>query len=70
MIRHTKHLTLKDFSEVICIDPATISRLENGQIKFTPHYEALIREGCKQLRISGQELATIRELLALKRNRS
>jgi transcriptional regulator with XRE-family HTH domain len=67
MIRHTRNLTLKKLSEVIGVDPATISRLENGQLKFSAHYEAIIRESCKRLRMTGQELATIRELVALKR---
>jgi DNA-binding transcriptional regulator YiaG len=67
LIRHTRNLTLKEYGEVIGIDSATISRLENGQLKFTPHYEAIIRDGCKQIRMTGQELATIRELVALKR---
>lgn len=43
-IRLLRNKTLADFSNYMNVDAATISRLENNKITFTPFYESKLRD--------------------------
>ncbi|HFJ9408095.1 TPA: hypothetical protein ACLBZV_000940 [Bacillus cereus] len=51
------------------IDPATICRLERGQLDFTPYYHEKLKNVIKRLRISNVELASIRKIIEMKEQR-
>jgi transcriptional regulator with XRE-family HTH domain len=68
-VRHLRNKTLKEFAEIMGIDYSVLSRLENGQIKFTPIYEERFKEAMKRLRVSGVELHSIGRMLEMKEKR-
>lgn len=68
-IRHARNLTLEAFSHYIKVDPATICRLEKGQLDFTPYYEAKLKDAIDRLRISNVELVSIRTIIEQKEKR-
>lgn len=51
------------------VDSATICKLENGQLDFTPYYHEKLREAIKRLRVSNVELASIRKIIEMKEQR-
>ncbi|CAM3160157.1 hypothetical protein SINU_12160 [Sporolactobacillus inulinus CASD] len=69
-IRHTRNKSLDEFSCFMEIDPATISKLENRQLRFTPYYEEKLRLAMKRLRITGVEIQSIRKLIDVKESRN
>ncbi|WP_077303986.1 helix-turn-helix domain-containing protein [Terribacillus halophilus] len=68
-VRLLRNKTLKQFGEAMEINDSTISKLENGLIAFTPHYQEKFKSACKRLRVSGEEIANIRKLLEIKTKR-
>ncbi|PFQ93182.1 hypothetical protein COK28_07100 [Bacillus cereus] len=68
-IRHSRNKTLQEFSHFMGVDSATICKLENGQLDFTPYYYEKLKDTIKHLRISNIELASIRKILEMKEQR-
>ena len=68
-IRHSRNKTLQEFSHFMGVDSATICKLENGQLDFTPYYHEKLKDTIKRLRISNVELASIRKILEIKEQR-
>ncbi|HDR4695876.1 TPA: helix-turn-helix transcriptional regulator [Bacillus cereus] len=68
-IRHSRNKTLQEFSHFMGIDPATICRLERGQLDFTLYYHEKLKNAIKRLRISNVELASIRKIIEMKEQR-
>ncbi|MEH7037194.1 hypothetical protein COM13_16090 [Bacillus pseudomycoides] len=68
-IRHSRNKTLQEFSHFMGVDSATICKLENGQLDFTPYYHEKLREAIKRLRVSNVELASIRKIIEMKEQR-
>lgn len=68
-VRHLRNKTLVEFSQFMNVDKTTISRLENNQLEFTPHYEAKFKDAIKRLRVSNVELASVRRILEMKSSR-
>ncbi|MBD7971385.1 helix-turn-helix domain-containing protein [Paenibacillus gallinarum] len=68
-VRFLRNKTLKQFEEFMGVDHTVISRLENGQIEFSPLYKERFKEACRRLRVSNIELVSIRKLLEMKSQR-
>jgi transcriptional regulator with XRE-family HTH domain len=62
-IRHTRNKTLAEFSNYMNVDPATICRLEKGQLDFTPYYESKLKLAIQRLRVSNLELVSIKNII-------
>jgi len=65
-IRFARNKSLKDMEELMGVSYTVISRLENGQIAFSPLYQDKFKTACKRLRVSNLELVSIRKLLEQK----
>lgn len=68
-IRHSRNKTLQEFSHFMRVNSATICKLENGQLDFTPYYHEKLRDAIKRLRVSNVELASIRKIIEMKEQR-
>lgn len=68
-IRHSRNKTLQEFSCFMGVDPATICKLEQGRLDFTPYYHEKLEDAIKRLRISNSELASIRKIIEMKEQR-
>ncbi|MCI3146183.1 hypothetical protein C5137_07560 [Bacillus cereus] len=68
-IRHSRNKTLQEFSRFMGVDPATICKLEQGRLDFTPYYHEKLKDAIKRLRVSNVELASIRKILEMKQQR-
>ncbi|KKK37550.1 hypothetical protein WQ57_13905 [Mesobacillus campisalis] len=66
LLRHSRNLTLKQMATEMNIDPATLSRIETGQMQFTNYYESKLRDAIKRLRITNVEIASIRKIIEVK----
>jgi transcriptional regulator with XRE-family HTH domain len=51
-VRLIRNKTLKEFERFMGVDSTVISRLEKGQIKFSPLYQERFKLACKKLRVS------------------
>ncbi|MEY2304337.1 XRE family transcriptional regulator [Bacillus tropicus] len=65
-IRHSRNKTLQEFSYFMGVDPATICKLEQGRLDFTPYYHEKLKDAIKGLRISNIELASICKIIEMK----
>lgn len=65
-IRLARNKSLKEFSYYMNVDSATISRLENGKVKFTNLYESKLREAIRKLKITNSELLAIKNVIDFK----
>lgn len=58
-IRLLRNLTTYDMAKYMNIDQATLSKLENETIKFTPYYESKLKQAIRTLQITNTELLAI-----------
>jgi len=65
-VRHLRNKTLVEFEHFMGVDSTVISRLENGQIAFSPLYQSKFKEAIKRLRVSNVELASVRKIIEMK----
>lgn len=65
-IRLIRNKTQKQLADLMGIEKSTVSKLENGQLEFTEHYEKRLREAIFRMRVSNSELTYIRELIMKK----
>lgn len=69
-IRLIRNKTQKQLADLMGIEKSTVSKLENGQLEFTEHYEKRLREAIFRMRISNAELVNVRELVMTKQNKT
>lgn len=69
-IRLIRNKTQKQLADLMGIEKSTVSKLENGQLEFTEHYEKRLREAIFRMRISNAELVNVRELVMNKQNKT
>lgn len=62
-IRLLRNKTLSEFSNFMNVDTATISRLENNKVTFTPFYESKLRDAIRKLKISNAELLAVKNVI-------
>ena len=65
-VRLLRNLTLKDMERLMNVDQSTLSKLENGQLDFTPIYYSRFETACKKIRLSNIEIASLRKVIELK----
>nr|WP_301286028.1 helix-turn-helix transcriptional regulator [Lysinibacillus endophyticus] len=65
-IRLIRNKTLAEFSNYMNVDIATISRLENNKVTFTPFYESKLREALRKLKVSNAELLAINNVIEIR----
>lgn len=68
-VRRLRNLSLTDFSLYMKVDTATLSKLENGLIPFTVHYESRFKSALRELNISNLEMLSVKRLVDLKKQR-
>ncbi|WP_242267282.1 helix-turn-helix transcriptional regulator [Bacillus cereus group sp. BfR-BA-01518] len=68
-VRRLRNFTLIEFSSHMKVDVADLSRLENGLLPFSVHYQSKFHEALKELSVSNLELISIRRIIELKQNR-
>lgn len=68
-IRLMRNKTLAELSLYMNVDIATLSRLENSKVTFSPLYESKLRDAIRKLKISNVELLAIKNLLDIKYKR-
>jgi len=68
-IRMARNKTQSEFSNFMNVDTATICKLERGQLDFTAYYESKLKDAIKRLRVSNEELVSIRKILEVKSQR-
>lgn len=68
-VRFLRNKTLKQMEEIMGVDYSVISRLERKELNFTPIYQERFRTACRKLRISNIEIASIRKLLEMKKQK-
>jgi transcriptional regulator with XRE-family HTH domain len=68
-VRHLRNKTLTEFSNFMNVDKATISKLENNQLEFTPYYEEKFKDAIKRLRVSNIEIASVGKIIEMKSQR-
>ncbi|MEW4286734.1 helix-turn-helix domain-containing protein [Priestia koreensis] len=68
-VRMIRNKTQGQLGELMGVCPSTIGKLERGELKFSPLYESKFKEATKRLRVSGIELASIRKMLEMKKQR-
>lgn len=68
-VRFIRNKTQSEMAELMHVDSAVISRLERNEIVFSPLYQERFKEACKRLRVSNIELASIRKILEMKKQR-
>ncbi|MCI2257221.1 helix-turn-helix domain-containing protein [Domibacillus sp. PGB-M46] len=62
-IRFLRNKSQKEFAEIMGVDFTVLSRIENGQLAFTPVYQDRFKTACQKLRVSNVEISSIREIL-------
>lgn len=68
-VRMARSKTQSQLGELMNVDASTISKLERGELKFSPLYESKFKEAIKRLRVSSVELASMRQIIEMKRRR-
>ncbi|MEA3319431.1 MAG: helix-turn-helix transcriptional regulator [Bacillota bacterium] len=68
-MRLLKNLTLKDMAKYMGMADSIISRLENRQIAFTPHYHERLKQDCKKMEVTNAELLAIRVIIEQREKR-
>ncbi|WP_289319020.1 helix-turn-helix domain-containing protein [Peribacillus simplex] len=69
-VRLMRNLTLKDMENYMGVDHSVISRLENGQLTYTPLYSSRFKEACQKLHLSNIEVLSIRKVIELRELRN
>ncbi|WP_163528807.1 helix-turn-helix domain-containing protein [Halobacillus ihumii] len=68
-VRLLRNLTLKDMAKYMEMNDTIISRLENGQIDFTPYYHDRLKQACKKLKVTNDELLACRNIIQQREKR-
>jgi transcriptional regulator with XRE-family HTH domain len=68
-VRFLRNKTLKQMEQFMGVDSTVISRLENGQIAFSPLYQERFKTAMKRLRVCNIELASVRKFIEMKEQR-
>ena len=68
-VRLLRSLTLKDMERLMQVDSATLSKLENSVLDFTPIYSSRFEMACKKLRLSNIEIASLRKVIEIRETR-
>lgn len=68
-VRRLRNLTLIQFSTHMRVDVADLSRLENGLLPFSVHYQSKFHDALQKLNVSDLELISVGRIVALKQNR-
>lgn len=68
-VRRLRNFTLSEFSSYMKTDVADLSRLENGLLPFSVHYQSKFHEALKELSVSNLELISVQRIIELKQNR-
>lgn len=68
-VRRLRNFTLIEFSSHMKVAVADLSRLENGLLPFSVHYQSKFHEALQELNISNLELISVSRIVALKQNR-
>lgn len=58
-IRLLRNLTTYQLAKYMNLDQATLSKLENETINFTPYYESKLKQAIRTLQITNPELLAI-----------
>lgn len=61
-----RSLTLKDMERLMNVDQSTLSKLERGELDFTPAYFSRFEAACKKIRLNNTEIASLRKVIELK----
>jgi transcriptional regulator with XRE-family HTH domain len=62
-VRQLRSFTLQDMSIYMDTDPATISKLENNVLNFSPLYESRFKSALTKLKVTNAELVSVRTLI-------
>lgn len=62
-VRQIRSCTLQDFAIYMDTDPATISKLENNVLSFSPLYQSRFKSALAKLKVTNTELVSIRTLI-------
>jgi transcriptional regulator with XRE-family HTH domain len=65
-VRQLRNLTLRQFESYMEVDSGTISKLENGLLDFSIHYESKFRLACERLQVSEIEINSIKKMLKIR----
>lgn len=68
-VRRLRNFTLSEFSSYMKTDVADLSRLENGLLPFSVHYQSKFHEALKELSVSNLELNSVKRIIELKQQR-
>lgn len=68
-VRLLRNLTLKDMESLMNVDQSTLSKLERGELDFTPVYYSRFESACKKIRLSNIEIVSLRKVIELKEAR-
>ena len=68
-VRRLRNLTLIEFSSYMKVDVADLSRLENGLLSFSVHYQSKFHEALQELSVSNLELISVKRIIELKAQR-
>lgn len=66
-VRMARNCNLQRFSSIMGTDPATISKLENEVIPWTPLYKQRFIQACRDLNISDLEFQAINTIIQEKK---
>lgn len=68
-VRLLRNLTLSQMQELMNVDQSTLSKLERGELDFTPVYYSRFEAACKKIRLSNIEIASLRTVIQLREKR-